>query len=247
MTNFDVPLLVGEYTFFENVDSWDYGLSTFVEQGWSFTSWTYKVHGAGSSWGMYTGETEKVDIYTDSFEEIIRKWSTVRTTESYTRNDKISDVQKKYFAAEVAESAEIIANDVVIEINSKFNPLDGVTAVDRDGSDITEKVQVVSNDVNVNKVGTYTVIYSVVDNINRTETKEITVTVEGKETSDTDKDDIIIEDSKDEVEADKGNSEDTNLPQTGIGYNKNITLILGMAVVLAGAYCAFGKKKLLTK
>lgn len=204
MTNFDVPLLVGEYTFFENIDSWDYGLSVFVQQGWSFTSWTYKVHGAGSSWGMYTGETEKVDIYEDSYEEIMRKWSQVKTTESYTRNDKVSDVQKKYFAAEVTDSAKIIADNVVIEINSEFNPLDGVIAIDRDGSDITEKVEVISNYVNVNKAGAYTVVYSVVDNINRTETKEITVTVEDN----TNNVDTEIPDEDDKDNNDKEENDD---------------------------------------
>src|SRR5699024_2872024 len=73
ITNYDVPVFVGEFTFFENIDSWEYGLSTFEQEGWSYTSWTYKVSGQDSSWGMYTAprtSNEVVDIYNDDFDTI---------------------------------------------------------------------------------------------------------------------------------------------------------------------------------
>ncbi|MFI3254913.1 MAG: chitobiase/beta-hexosaminidase C-terminal domain-containing protein [Eubacteriales bacterium] len=98
-TNYDLPTFVGEFTFFENEESWDYGLSCFHEENWSYTSWTYKVSGLNSSWGMYTQEKNSntaVDIYRDSYETIAEKWSAVGT-ENFVRNDKIADIQEKYF------------------------------------------------------------------------------------------------------------------------------------------------------
>ena len=101
MTNYNVPTFIGEFTFFSNLDSWKYGLDVFEREGWSYTTWTYKVTGKGSSWGMFTGDPQPVDIYKDSFDEIQRKWSTVKTSESFTRNDKFADVLKPYFKLSV--------------------------------------------------------------------------------------------------------------------------------------------------
>nr|WP_284248216.1 hypothetical protein [Tetragenococcus halophilus] len=98
-TNHGVPVFVGEFTFFENEDSWEYGLGTFDDEGWSYTSWTYKVAGENSSWGMYTSprtSNEVADIYNDSFETIYEKWS-VTTADGFTRNDKIVDVLSRHF------------------------------------------------------------------------------------------------------------------------------------------------------
>ncbi|MBS4178722.1 chitobiase/beta-hexosaminidase C-terminal domain-containing protein [Lederbergia citrea] len=96
MTNYNVPLLVGEFTLFNNLQSWDYALSVYEEQGWSFTTWTYKVTGQGSSWGMYTGDPLKVNIQKDSEAEIRNKWSNVGTDTIFTRNDYIADTIRNY-------------------------------------------------------------------------------------------------------------------------------------------------------
>ena len=50
-------------------------MDIFEEQGWSYTSWTWKVTGKNSSWGMYTSGHDKVDIYNDSLETIRQKWA----------------------------------------------------------------------------------------------------------------------------------------------------------------------------
>ncbi|MCR2821753.1 chitobiase/beta-hexosaminidase C-terminal domain-containing protein [Lederbergia panacisoli] len=96
MTNYNVPLLVGEFTLFNNLQSWDYALKVYEEQGWSFTTWSYKVTGEGSSWGMYTGDPLKVNIQRDSEEEIRNKWSQVGTDISFKRNDYFVDVIRNY-------------------------------------------------------------------------------------------------------------------------------------------------------
>lgn len=95
-TNYDVPLLVGEFTLFNNIQSWDYALRVYEEQGWNYTTWTYKVTGYGSSWGLYTGEPPRVNIHEDSEEEIREKWSQVGTDTSYIRNNYIADTLRNY-------------------------------------------------------------------------------------------------------------------------------------------------------
>ncbi|MCJ8008363.1 chitobiase/beta-hexosaminidase C-terminal domain-containing protein [Lederbergia wuyishanensis] len=106
MTNYNVPLLVGEFTLFNNLQSWDYALKVYEEQGWSFTTWSYKVTGEGSSWGMYTGNPPKVNIQRDSEEEIRSKWSLVGTDTSFKRNDSFVDIIRNYANPDFRNSDE---------------------------------------------------------------------------------------------------------------------------------------------
>ncbi|NLP34879.1 MAG: glycoside hydrolase family 5 protein [Clostridiales bacterium] len=90
----NVPVLVGEFTMFEKLPSWEYALQVFNEQGWSWTTWTYKTVGMGS-WGIFnssSSETPKVDIYHDEADVIAEKWSKVTTKDSFTKNQYIHDL-----------------------------------------------------------------------------------------------------------------------------------------------------------
>ena len=71
----------------------------------------------------------------------------------------------------------ITANDKTVNIGSKFDPLSGVKATDAEDGDITSKVVVSKNNVDINKAGTYEITYSVTDKDNNTVTKTIKVTV----------------------------------------------------------------------
>lgn len=63
-------------------------------------------------------------------------------------------------------------NSIEIIKGNKFDILDGVTASDGDGNDITDRIKILKNNVNVDEIGTYEVIYSVTNddgnNIQRT-------------------------------------------------------------------------------
>lgn len=95
MRNFyEVPVFVGEFTLFANVDSWQYAISEYENNNINYAIWTYKVHtnGGTSSWGIYCGGGEKVDIYNDTYDTIMEKWSGESTKNSYEYNtlyDKI--------------------------------------------------------------------------------------------------------------------------------------------------------------
>ena len=71
----------------------------------------------------------------------------------------------------------ITASDKTIQLGSKFKPLDGVSAVDCKGNNITGDIDVAYNNVNESKVGEYRVTYTVNDNNNLTAEKTIKVTV----------------------------------------------------------------------
>ena len=72
---------------------------------------------------------------------------------------------------------EIKASDVTIIEGNSFNPLLGVKGIDNEDGDITKKIEVIENNVNTNKSGTYKVKYSLTDSYGDTTVKEIKVIV----------------------------------------------------------------------
>ncbi|MEF9952755.1 immunoglobulin-like domain-containing protein [Clostridium sp.] len=75
------------------------------------------------------------------------------------------------------ETPSITGSDINIFVGDKFNPLEGIAAYDAEDGDITDKIQVVSNNVNVLKAGEYQVNYSVTDSDGNTFTLTRIVTV----------------------------------------------------------------------
>ncbi len=72
----------------------------------------------------------------------------------------------------------ITATDKVLSQNSTYNVLSFATAKDPEDGNITSKIVVKENTIDITKLGTYKVIYQVTDSANQTVTKEIKVTVE---------------------------------------------------------------------
>lgn len=66
-----------------------------------------------------------------------------------------------------------------------FDPMAGITATDVEDGDITSKVTIVSNNVDTNTPGTYTIVYSVTDSSNQTFRLTHTVKVAAKVVADT--------------------------------------------------------------
>lgn len=58
-----------------------------------------------------------------------------------------------------------------------FDKLNGVSAIDPNDGDITDKIKIIYDDVDINKVGTYKITYSITNAINKTVTKDINVIV----------------------------------------------------------------------
>ena len=71
---FNIPIYIGEFTFFELGDAWTYVLNLFNINGYHYTSWSYKSNNMGT-WGIYNQKgTEKVDVYNTEISEINRIW-----------------------------------------------------------------------------------------------------------------------------------------------------------------------------
>jgi endoglucanase len=97
LTNHPVPTIIGEFTFFDRRENWEYGLRKYTDRGWSWTTWTYKVTNNANAWGLYNqAHTETVNAFKDSYEEIAEKWSKLATDNFATTSTY--DVVKDFVA-----------------------------------------------------------------------------------------------------------------------------------------------------
>ena len=80
--DYDVPVLIGEFTAFEDRDAWNKMLSLYDSRGYNWTIWNYKTTVTGwwtSSWGVYTAQLKfvteneelKCNVSTCTYEEFI--------------------------------------------------------------------------------------------------------------------------------------------------------------------------------
>lgn len=91
-SQWDVPLVVGEFCLYYFSDIWDDFLSDLNENHISWTNWSYKVRGTiyesgGGNWGYYnTWDGSDPDIMHDSAAAIESIWAATRTSEHYQEN-----------------------------------------------------------------------------------------------------------------------------------------------------------------
>ena len=138
-----------------------------------------------------TKETLISGLYTQSYIPVLEEkqvgenlWYKVPVNLTGTTNiygwtlSSAPNVAVKLSTAIVENNApEIIVVDKTIVQGTKLDELAGVTAIDKEDGDLTNKVEVSSSTVNTNEVGTYEITYKVTDTQNKTTTKKIKVTV----------------------------------------------------------------------
>ena len=100
--NYDVPVYIGEFTFFNYPEAWKTGLDLFKERHYSWTLWTYKktVEGWWSdTWGLYNLHSYndkdawvKVNIQTATYDEIKECFEATNTNnDEYVKNSEFKD------------------------------------------------------------------------------------------------------------------------------------------------------------
>ena len=98
---------------------------------------------------------------------------------TYTVKDKSNFSSSKTIKVTVlpTDAPIINASDIEIPAYKTFDPKNNVTVLDNHYGDITNKLQVIENTVNINKTGVYKVTYKAVNDSNIETTKTINVTV----------------------------------------------------------------------
>ncbi|HFU7090437.1 TPA: immunoglobulin-like domain-containing protein, partial [Bacillus cereus] len=146
--------------------------------------------------GVTAHDEEDGDL-TDKIEIVSNNVDTNKPGE-YTVVYKVTDsdgntVEKQIkVTVNTNEIPVIEAEDLVIKAGDKFDPKAGVKAHDKEDGDLTGKIEIVSNNVDTNKPGEYTVVYRVTDSDGNTVEKQIKVTVESNEIPVIEAEDIVI-------------------------------------------------------
>lgn len=129
----------------------------------------------------------------------------------------------------------IKAEDKILCVGDTFDLLKDVTAIDREDGDLTDKIEVIYNNVDTTKAGTYEATYKVIDTQDASSTKTITVTVEEKNISQTP--------DNDQEKTDKPNNDNdkTNIPnenndtETVVDTSDNTNMLMwSVLLVIAG-------------
>lgn len=94
--------------------------------------------------------------------------------------EKYKDILN-YGKKELNNIPNINATDKEVNLGDKFDPLETVSATDKEDGDLTNKVKVIKNEVDINKQGKYEVLYEVADKDGNKTTKAIFVNVKPKE------------------------------------------------------------------
>ena len=77
--DYDVPMFIGEFTFFEDAEAWKKQLSFYQKRGYSWAMWTYKAAVTGwwtTSWSILTqkldlrGGKRKANLKEGTYEEL---------------------------------------------------------------------------------------------------------------------------------------------------------------------------------
>jgi len=90
--DYDVPVLIGEFTAFEDRENWAGMLELFDSRHYNWTVWNYKTTVTGwwtSSWGVYTcqlhlTDTPKCNVANCTYDEFIAACEAVRTENCVT-------------------------------------------------------------------------------------------------------------------------------------------------------------------
>ena len=115
----------------------------------------------------------KGDIFTPGTYELV-----YQVTDSQNQTTTLTRIiTVELPAAIINQIPTIEVNDRIVKKGTNFDPLEGVQAYDVEDGDITNQIKVIHNNVNTNHVGTYQVIYEVVDSQGAKATRLITVEV----------------------------------------------------------------------
>lgn len=108
---------------------------------------------------------------------------TYKVTYSVTDSSNVTTTKTiKVIIKEKTNNKPVInANDKNIIVNESFNEMNNVSAIDQEDGDLTNKIKVTNNNVNISIEGEYEVTYEVTDSDNNTVTKTIKVKVSKKQ------------------------------------------------------------------
>ena len=102
-------------------------------------------------------------------------------TDNYNKIEGINVTLKVHMKWVALNEVPVInAEDKTLTVGDKFDPMDGVTATDKEDGDLTDQIEIAKNTVDTSKAGLYSVTYKVTDKDGASVEKSINVVVKEK-------------------------------------------------------------------
>lgn len=102
-------------------------------------------------------------------------------TDNYNTIEGINVTLKVHMKWVALNEVPVInAEDKTLTVGDKFDPMDGVTATDKEDGDLTDQIEIAKNTVDTSKAGLYSVTYKVTDKGGASVEKSINVVVKEK-------------------------------------------------------------------
>jgi aryl-phospho-beta-D-glucosidase BglC (GH1 family) len=101
-SQYQVPVLIGEFNGFNQRANWNYYCQVIRNQGWSWSMWSNKTHDAPSEWGIYNHsryDEDLPDFRIDSVADLQRKLSKYATLRYHTANESMREIVMDGFDA----------------------------------------------------------------------------------------------------------------------------------------------------
>ncbi|MBC1908134.1 DUF5011 domain-containing protein, partial [Listeria booriae] len=99
---------------------------------------------------------------------------------TYEVTDSDGNISSTFIRTVIVTEAPIIngESETHIKPEDHFDPMEGITATDKENGDLTEQIKIISNNVDVNVPGNYQVVYEVTDSDGNVTTFTSTVVVD---------------------------------------------------------------------
>ena len=130
--------------------------NAYKRTGWKFMGWNTKADGSGTA---YTDE-KSVKNLTATHGGVINLYA------QWDKAPSLTTIDKEYYQNEVSKDQWL----------SELR-LQGITADDNEDGNLTSAITIVSDNVILNRAGTYTVMYQVTDSANQTVRESATITI----------------------------------------------------------------------
>ncbi|MCR5255285.1 MAG: cellulase family glycosylhydrolase [Acetatifactor sp.] len=139
--NYNVPSYMGEFCYFNNTSAWTEGLQLLNDFGINWTTWTYKVISEYGNWGLYNQNVASTNVSTDSYNNILSKWSNVGS--SYMNSTLVNAIRGYFTSAAVnpdgssGSGSSNFAQASIADGNYYFKAVDSgkVVCADNTGND----------------------------------------------------------------------------------------------------------------
>lgn len=130
--------------------------NTFVRNGWKFISWNTKADGSGTA---YTDE-KSVKNLTSTNGGVVNLYA------QWDKAPSITTVSKNYYENEISMN----------EWLSTYR-MQGITASDQEDGSLTDEIKILSDTVDLDKAGSYEVVYEVTDSVGQVVQKSAAITI----------------------------------------------------------------------